>query len=208
MHTVLIVFLCGIIKYVWRCDNHRANSKKRIAVTALLPPALLERLLVLEASHDVATVTWSALLLVFSRDHLHQAAHLLSPAGIVMQTTAFYCRVFKFGQTLLKLEGLSGCGTTCRQQQTVVADNSQGLLVLELIRTQMQRSTKALQATQPPTPHEFAPYRCIRRLFVHFQVKIYFWAAEIIEKVVWKHCNQFRSKIVVVRLTCSLCGSL
>ena len=72
----------------------------------------------------------------------------------------------------------------------------------------MQRSTKALQATQPPTPHEFAPYRCIRRLFVHFQVKIYFWAAEIIEKVVWKHCNQFRSKIVVIRLTCSLCGSL
>ena len=152
MHTVLIVFLCGIIKYVWRCDNHRANSKKRIAVTALLPPALLERLLVLEASHDVATVTW-ALLLVFSRDHLHQAAHLLSPAGIVMQTTAFYCRVFKFGQTLLKLEGLSGCGTTCRQQQTVVADNSQELLVLELIRTQNAKEHKstASNATTNPT---------------------------------------------------------
>ena len=55
---------------------------------------------------------------------------------------------------------------------------------------------------------EFAPYHSICRLFVHFQVRIYFLAAATIEKIVWKHCNQFRSKIVVVVLWCWRCGSL
>ena len=50
---------------------------------------------------------------------------------------------------------------------------------------------------------EFAPYHSICRLFVHFQVRIYFLAAATIEKIVWKHCNQFRSKIVVVVLPSS-----
>ena len=55
---------------------------------------------------------------------------------------------------------------------------------------------------------EFALYPRSCRLFVHFQVRIYFLAAATIEKIVWKHCNQFKSKIVVVGLRCWLCGSL
>ena len=43
---------------------------------------------------------------------------------------------------------------------------------------------------------------------MHFQVRIHFWASATIEKVVWKHCNQFRSKTVVVGLQCWRCGSL
>ena len=38
---------------------------------------------------------------------------------------------------------------------------------------------------------EYAPYHSICRLFVHFLVRIHFWAAATIERVVWKHCNQF-----------------
>ena len=55
---------------------------------------------------------------------------------------------------------------------------------------------------------EFAQYHSFCCLFVYFQVGKDFWAAATIEKVVWKHCNQFRSQTVVVQLKYWRCGSL
>ena len=55
---------------------------------------------------------------------------------------------------------------------------------------------------------ENAQYHSICRLFVYFLVRMHFWAAATIEKVLWKNGNQFRSQIVVVVLQCWRCGSL